>query len=61
MLKEGTDLATVAPMTITNCEKVTVFEAQDVWIGQICVLILLHGVVLGDASLRREGELRYYV
>ena len=61
MLKEGTDLATVAPMTITNGEKVTVFEAQDVWIGQICVLILLHGVVLRDASFRREGELRHYV
>ena len=61
MFKEGADLATVAPMTITDSEKVTVFEAQYVRVGQICVLVLLHGVVLGDAPLCREGKLRHYV
>ena len=49
------------PVTITDRKEMAVAQVQDVWVGQVSVLVYFVGVVGCDASLGCEGELGHHV
>ena len=51
----------IGPMPIAHREEMTMWKAQDMWIRQICVLVLLVGIICGNTSLRRKRKLCYYI
>ena len=61
MLHKGTNFASVATVSIANCEKVALFEAHNVWIRQICILVDFEGIVCWGATFSRKWEFCYNV
>ena len=51
----------ISAVTVANGEEMTMTQAQNVWVRQVSVLVLLVRVVSSDATLSCKGELSDHI
>jgi len=57
MLQDSADVVSIVAVAIAHAEEVAMPELQHMGVSQVCILILLVGIVGGDATLCGKTKL----